>query len=212
MVTRAGVAIGIAEHDKRTSAEAAAALQRVGYSTVEVGTGSEALELARAGEVDLLLLEVSLPEMTGYEVCRTLRDDGYEIPIFFLSATRTDSVDRVAGLLLGAHDRTRTRTGPARRSCAQSDAAGKRDPRPPHERIGAEGDRARPLHQCEDGRDAHPEPAGQARRTQPRRARRARLSARPGRARGGPASRGRAGRVARAAAPIIYGVLTSRNT
>ena len=43
--------------------------------------------------------------MTGYEVCRELRDeDGDEMPIFFLSGTRTEPMDRVAGLLLGADD------------------------------------------------------------------------------------------------------------
>ena len=42
--------------------------------------------------------------MTGYEVCRMLRDEGHEVPIFLLSAAHTESVDRVAGLLLGADD------------------------------------------------------------------------------------------------------------
>jgi DNA-binding NarL/FixJ family response regulator len=100
---RAG-AVLIAEDDRRSSAVVAAALQRAGYSTVEVGTGGEALEVARGGAADLLLLEVTLPDMTGYEVCRMLRDEGHEMPIFFLSGRHTDSVDRVAGLLLGADD------------------------------------------------------------------------------------------------------------
>ena len=103
MVMRAGSVL-IAEQDKRSSAAAAAALQRTGYSTVEVGTGAEALEVARGEGVVLLVLEVTLPDMTGYEICHTLRDEGYEMPIFFVSATHTDSVDRVAGLLLGADD------------------------------------------------------------------------------------------------------------
>jgi DNA-binding NarL/FixJ family response regulator len=94
----------IADGDERSSATVAAALQRAGYSTHEVGTGSEALERAWSDEVGLLVLEVTLPDMTGYEVCRMLRDAGDEVPIFFLSGTRTDSVDRVAGLLLGADD------------------------------------------------------------------------------------------------------------
>jgi DNA-binding NarL/FixJ family response regulator len=94
----------IAEHDRRSSTAAAAALRRTGYATIEVGTGGEALELARGEGIELLLLEVSLPDMTGYEVCRTLREEGHELPIFFVSGTHTDSVDRVAGLLLGADD------------------------------------------------------------------------------------------------------------
>jgi len=98
------MAILIAEQDACASAEAAAALQRAGYVTLEVGTGTEALELARGRELDLLLLEVTLPDMTGYEVCRTLRGEGDEVPIFFLSGTHTDSIDRIAGLLFGADD------------------------------------------------------------------------------------------------------------
>ncbi len=103
MAARAG-AVVIADDDAGSSARLAGALQRAGYSTVEVGTGGEALEAARDEGVGLLLLEVTLPDMTGYEVCRMLRDAGDELPIFFLSGTRTDSVDRVAGLLLGADD------------------------------------------------------------------------------------------------------------
>ena len=94
----------IADEDGQSSATLAAALRRAGYSTVEVSTGGEALEAARSEDTGLLLLEINLPDMTGYEVCRQLRDEGDELPIFFLSGTRTDSVDRVAGLLLGADD------------------------------------------------------------------------------------------------------------
>jgi DNA-binding NarL/FixJ family response regulator len=94
----------IADDDEGASARLAAALRRAGYSTVEVGTAGEALEAARGEGVGLLLLEVTLPDMTGYEVCRQLRDEGDELPIFFLSGRHTDSVDRVAGLLLGADD------------------------------------------------------------------------------------------------------------
>ena len=94
----------IAENNERSSAEIAAALQRTGYSTVEVTTGAEALELARGEGVELLVLEVALPDMTGYEVCSLLRDEGDEVPIFFLSGTHIESADRVAGLLLGADD------------------------------------------------------------------------------------------------------------
>jgi DNA-binding NarL/FixJ family response regulator len=99
-----GRAVVIAESDRRSSARVAAALQRTGYSTVEVKTGAEALELTRDEDVELLLLEVTLPDMTGFEVCRTLRDEGDDVPIVLVSGTHTDSVDRVAGLLLGADD------------------------------------------------------------------------------------------------------------
>jgi two-component system, NarL family, nitrate/nitrite response regulator NarL len=80
-------------------------LRRVGYQTVEVDTGEAALRVARTRPLSLVLLELVLPEATGYEVCRELREelDSY-LPIIFLTGARTDSLDRVAGLLLGADD------------------------------------------------------------------------------------------------------------
>jgi DNA-binding NarL/FixJ family response regulator len=81
------------------------ALNRAGYETIDVGTAGEALEAARADGVRLVLLEVELPDLTGYEACRELREEhGDELPIIFVSGTRTEPIDRVAGLLLGADD------------------------------------------------------------------------------------------------------------
>jgi len=98
-------AIVIADGDESGRALAAAALNRAGYETLEVSTGSAALEAVRANGVALVVLEVGLPDMTGYEVCRELRSErGDELPIFFLSGLRTEPLDRVAGLLLGADD------------------------------------------------------------------------------------------------------------
>ena len=98
-------AIVIADGDDAGRGLAAAALSRAGYETVEVSTGSAALAAVRASGVALVVLEVSLPDMTGYEVCRELRSErGDDLPIFFLSGLRTEPLDRVAGLLLGADD------------------------------------------------------------------------------------------------------------
>jgi DNA-binding NarL/FixJ family response regulator len=84
---------------------AADVLRRAGYETIEATSGTEALEAAQVDGVCLVVLEVMLPEMTGYEVCRELRDGGRDdLAIFFLSSTHTDPVDLVAGLLLGADD------------------------------------------------------------------------------------------------------------
>jgi DNA-binding NarL/FixJ family response regulator len=97
--------IVIADGDDSGRALAAAALSRAGYETVEVSTGSAVLDAVRANGVALVVLEVGLPDMTGYEVCRELRSErGDELPIFFLSGLRTEPLDRVAGLLLGADD------------------------------------------------------------------------------------------------------------
>jgi DNA-binding NarL/FixJ family response regulator len=85
--------------------EVAALLQRAGLSTVELATGEAALDAAHEARPALVLLEVELPGASGYEICRELRDEfGDELPIVFLSGTRTESLDRVAGLLLGADD------------------------------------------------------------------------------------------------------------
>jgi len=104
MVSSGGVVV-IADGDDEARAAAARALGRAGYETVEVTTAGAALEAVREDGVGLLLLEVALPDMTGYEVCREVREArGDELPIFFVSGTRTESMDCVAGLLLGADD------------------------------------------------------------------------------------------------------------
>jgi DNA-binding NarL/FixJ family response regulator len=80
-------------------------LKRRGYSVREATEGAEALESARKEPPSLVLLEVHLPGMSGYEVCREFRAEfGEHLPILFISATRTDPSDRVAGLRLGADD------------------------------------------------------------------------------------------------------------
>lgn len=81
------------------------ALTRLGYSVVGVGSGEEVLVLAEREHPELVLLETNLPGMSGYAVCRELKDRyGAETAVFFLSADRTESYDRVAGLLVGADD------------------------------------------------------------------------------------------------------------
>jgi DNA-binding NarL/FixJ family response regulator len=80
-------------------------LERAGYSTVEAGSGEEALDLARRDVPRLVLLDVNLPGTSGYVVCNELRHTlGHQLPIIFLSGDRTESLDRVAGLLIGADD------------------------------------------------------------------------------------------------------------
>jgi DNA-binding NarL/FixJ family response regulator len=71
----------------------------------EAPSGEKALEAARDGHPSLVVLEVCLPGVSGYEVCRQLRDEfGDGLAIIFVSGTRTESLDCVAGLLLGADD------------------------------------------------------------------------------------------------------------
>ena len=80
-------------------------LRRIGFETAEAATGPEALEHVARLHPALVLLEVNLVEVNGYEVCRELRDEyGDDIAVIFISGERTTSADRVAGLLVGADD------------------------------------------------------------------------------------------------------------
>ena len=80
-------------------------LRRIGFETTEATTGPETLDLVARLQPSLVLLDVNLPKVSGYEVCRELRDEyGEEIAIIFVSRERTEPADRVAGLLVGADD------------------------------------------------------------------------------------------------------------
>jgi DNA-binding NarL/FixJ family response regulator len=95
----------IADHDEESRALARAALHEAGYETLEAANGKEALDAARRAFPRLAVLEVMLPGLSGYEVCHQLRQEfGDELPIVFLSGDRTEPLDRVAGLLIGADD------------------------------------------------------------------------------------------------------------
>ena len=77
-------------------------LEREGYSVLTAGDGVQALEFARRERPDLLILDVMLPRLDGFSVCRILRQES-DVPILMLTA-RQDEVDRIAGLELGADD------------------------------------------------------------------------------------------------------------
>ncbi|MCW5852729.1 MAG: response regulator transcription factor [Anaerolineae bacterium] len=77
-------------------------LERKGYRVVTAADGEEGLACFNAGQPNLILLDVMLPKLNGYEVCRRLRDVS-NVPIIFLSARGQDT-DRVTGLRLGADD------------------------------------------------------------------------------------------------------------
>ena len=61
-------------------------LQREGYRTVEAYDGADGLEKARKEKPDLILLDVMLPKMIGFDVCRTLREEGNNVPVIILTA------------------------------------------------------------------------------------------------------------------------------
>ena len=78
-------------------------LHAEGYRVILAHDGEDGLAKARAEEVDLLILDVMLPRLNGFEVLRVLRGEGSEIPVLMLSA-RGAEMDKVMGLELGAED------------------------------------------------------------------------------------------------------------
>lgn len=78
------------------------ALQADGHSTEWVNLGSAAIEQQRARPADLVILDIGLPDISGFETCRQLRRFT-EVPVMFLSA-RDAEIDRVVGLEIGADD------------------------------------------------------------------------------------------------------------
>lgn len=78
-------------------------LQREGYRTCEAYDGEDGLNKARTEKPDLILLDVMLPKMIGFDVCKTLRAEGDNVPVIILTA-REDESDKVLGLEIGADD------------------------------------------------------------------------------------------------------------
>ena len=83
-------------------------LEKNGMTAVCAYDGGEGLRLARESDPDVILLDVMLPVMDGFEVCRTLRAEGNNVPIIMITA-REEETDKVFGLELGARVRTNMR-------------------------------------------------------------------------------------------------------
>jgi DNA-binding response OmpR family regulator len=77
-------------------------LNREGYDVLKATSGTQALKVARNQRPDLIVLDVMLPELDGFEVCRVLRRE-MSVPILMLTA-RAEEVDKVVGLEVGADD------------------------------------------------------------------------------------------------------------
>lgn len=78
------------------------ALERAGMTTMTAGNGAQALKLVQRDHIDLVVLDIGMPEMDGLEFCRRIRANS-ELPILFLSA-RDEEIDRVLGLEIGGDD------------------------------------------------------------------------------------------------------------
>ena len=93
----------VADDDPVTLEALTACLRADGFTTVAAAHGREALRLWQQGKYDLVCLDIMMPEVDGYEVCRHIRREDASIPILFLSA-KNEEIDVVVGLELGADD------------------------------------------------------------------------------------------------------------
>ncbi len=93
----------IAEDDPAIREGLVDALESEDYEVVAARNGREALQLFAQAPVDLVLLDVMMPELSGYDVCRTLRKNDSRLPILMLTA-KGEEIDKVVGLELGADD------------------------------------------------------------------------------------------------------------
>ena len=93
----------VAEDEQRIASFLERGLNAAGFQTIVATDGLTALQLARSGRHDLMLLDVGLPEIDGFEVLRSLRETDTTMPVIMLTA-RTSGEDTVAGLTGGADD------------------------------------------------------------------------------------------------------------
>jgi two-component system, NarL family, nitrate/nitrite response regulator NarL len=95
----------VVDDDGTWRAYVATLLERAGFEPLEAGSSAAALAVARERRPRLVLLDVRLPDGSGLEVCRALRDlFGDRLPIIFVSGERMEPLDRAAGLLVGGDD------------------------------------------------------------------------------------------------------------
>lgn len=93
----------VVEDDKHTRRLMEAVLERYGYEPIPAADGVEALEILDRKHVDLILLDVMMPRMDGYEFTNTLRQGGCTIPILMVTARETQD-DKKRGFIIGADD------------------------------------------------------------------------------------------------------------
>jgi DNA-binding response OmpR family regulator len=93
----------LVEDDPTLRQALAFSLTREGYEVATAADGERGLQAARSDRLDLILLDVMLPGLSGVEVLRVLRREGVATPVIILSA-KGDEIDRVVGLKIGADD------------------------------------------------------------------------------------------------------------
>lgn len=93
----------VAEDDAHTRAGLIEILEMEGYEVVSAANGADALAQYHGESPDFVCLDVMMPEMNGYDVCREIRKQNLRVPVIFISA-KSEEVDKVIGLELGADD------------------------------------------------------------------------------------------------------------
>lgn len=93
----------IVDRDDNIVNQLDSSFSRNGITLLKYKSGKEALEAIHNEKPDLVILEVNIPDLDGYSICKTLRQEGYKNPIIFLTS-RTSEIDAVIGLELGAQD------------------------------------------------------------------------------------------------------------
>lgn len=92
----------VVEDDRKTASLVALYLEKEGFQVLKAHDGKRALDLAKDHSLSFVILDLMLPEVDGWEVCRMLRRQS-DVPILMLTA-REDEVDRISGLTMGADD------------------------------------------------------------------------------------------------------------
>ncbi len=103
MPAMAGETLLLVDDEENLRSMLDAALRHMGFDVHPVASGREALEAVAKVRPDLIVLDVMLPDLDGFEVCRRLRNDGSRVPVLFLTA-RDATEDKVRGLTLGGDD------------------------------------------------------------------------------------------------------------
>jgi DNA-binding response OmpR family regulator len=93
----------VAEDDKHTREGLVEILGDEGFETLVAADGEQAVALFRAERPDFICLDIMMPGLSGYDVCRAIRDEDRQVPIIFISA-KSEEIDKVVGLELGADD------------------------------------------------------------------------------------------------------------
>src|ERR1700689_719774 len=93
----------VVEDDPNIRRGLVATLESEGYAVATAVDGAQGLRLFGQEKFELVLLDVMMPKLSGYDVCRELRAKGVRVPVLFLTA-KGEEVDKVVGLKLGADD------------------------------------------------------------------------------------------------------------